>query len=138
MSGVMFFALAQRQPGRSLQPWARKPCQREETVMTEQQPTRYQPAGEALDLSRSVAIELPCDHCGGYRAVTLQQILLSQDMLANDGCLALHGEGECPPASFAPLAEHDLIVELLDAWQRLEQRARAAGGRLAMRPTGAS
>ncbi len=83
-----------------------------------------------MDILSKVAIEFPCNVCGGQRAVTLRQVLLSQEMLACEGCMALHGEGECPPAVFAPLVEHVLLVELEEQWRRLENRARAAGGRL--------
>ncbi len=83
-----------------------------------------------MDLLVTAAIEFPCDVCGGRRAVTLRQILLAQTMLDHEGCAASHGEGECPPAVFAPLVQHDLLEALERDWQRLDDQARAAGGRL--------
>ncbi len=83
-----------------------------------------------MDILSATAIEFPCAVCGGQRAVTLRQVMLAQEMLAGEGCVAPHGEGECPPAVFAPLVEPALLAELAQLWQRLERRARATGGRL--------
>jgi hypothetical protein len=85
-----------------------------------------------MDLLDAAAIEFGCDVCGGQRAVTLRQILLSQDMLAGDRCLAQEGERECPPMAFASLMDRGLVEELQRAWQQLEERARAVGGRLSL------
>lgn len=90
-----------------------------------------------MDLLTTAAIEFPCDVCGGRRAVTLRQILLSQDMLEHEGCVAPHGAGECPPAVWAPLVDHELLVELREVWQRLDQRAQAMGGELSLCGAGA-
>ena len=83
-----------------------------------------------MDILQATAIEFPCDVCGGRRTVTLRQILLSQDMLAHEGCLALHGERECPPAVFATLIDPATIEELQRVWQRLAAGAHAVGGTL--------
>jgi hypothetical protein len=88
-----------------------------------------------MDILKASAIEFPCDVCGGRRAVSLRQVLLAQDQLTLDGCCAPEGERECPPATFAPLADHDLIVALQSIWQRLEEQARAAGGELTVGAT---
>jgi hypothetical protein len=64
--------------------------------------------------------------------VTLRQILVSQEMLAHEGCLAPEGERECPPATFAPLVDGGLLAELEGLWRRLDERARAMGGALSL------
>lgn len=86
-----------------------------------------------MDLLTAAAIELPCDECGGRRAVTLRQILASQRILFHEGCLAPQGERECPPAAFAPLVDGGLLDELERVWQQIEERAHVLGGELTVR-----
>lgn len=81
-----------------------------------------------MDVLKAVAVELPCNQCGQRYQVTLGQILLAQQALGHD-CLA-RGESECEPLFEAGLLGKDLITAFLDAWTRLEARARAAGGAL--------
>jgi hypothetical protein len=89
--------------------------------------------GFVVDLLTATAIEFPCAVCGGRRAVTLRQILVSQGMLAHEGCVAPQGERECPPATFAPLVDGGLLGEFEDVWRRLDERAQAMGGQLSLR-----
>lgn len=86
-----------------------------------------------MDILTAVAIEFPCDVCGGRRAVSLRQVLLSQDML-HAGCTAPEGERECPPATFAPLMDRGLITELETLWEQLDRAARVDGGALTIAP----
>lgn len=81
-----------------------------------------------MDILDAIAIEFPCRACGNPYEVSLKQIMLSQDML-HEGC-PVSDERECPPMFYADVVDRDLIDELQRAWVRLEERARAGGGRL--------
>lgn len=96
------------------------------------EPRKARKEGTDMDLLKAVAITFPCDVCGGRRAVTLEQMLMSQDILGHEGCLAPQGERECPPATFAPLVDHELLIGLQDLWGKLTERAHAVGGQLSV------
>lgn len=85
------------------------------------------------DILAAVAVDLNCNACGRRYAVTLRQILLSQQAM-HEGCLARF-DSECPPVVYAPLLEGRLIDEFLQAWKRLEGAAHAAGGELSLDET---
>jgi hypothetical protein len=83
-----------------------------------------------IDILEAVAIEFPCNACGERYQITLMQVLLSQRML-HEGCpVPSHFATECPPPYYADLVDRQLIEELRQKWQRLEEKARAAGGDL--------
>jgi hypothetical protein len=84
-----------------------------------------------MDILESVAIEMPCQACGGRYEVPLRQILLSDKML-HDGCPVQTVE-ECPPLSYSSLVNEETIKELQRVWARLEEQARGAGGELKLR-----
>jgi len=84
------------------------------------------------DILIAAAFELPSNVCGGRFGVTLRQVLLSQGILQHEGCVRADQETECPPSALANLAEHELIDELERVWTRLDERARALGGRLSL------
>jgi hypothetical protein len=81
-----------------------------------------------MDILELVAIEIPCNACGGRYEVPLKQIALSQQML-HDGCPVQVVE-ECPPLAYSGLVDQELIHELQKVWMLLEEKARAAGGEL--------
>jgi hypothetical protein len=83
-----------------------------------------------MDILEAVAIEFPCRACGDRYEITLKQVLLSKQML-HEGCpVPAHFETECPPPYYADLVDREVIEELRQAWQRLAEKARAAGGEL--------
>ncbi len=79
-----------------------------------------------MDILEKLAIEIPCSACGGRYDVTLNQILLSQQML-HEGC-PIQVVDECPPLAYSGLVDRDVIQELQAVWARLEDQARGAGG----------
>lgn len=85
-----------------------------------------------MNILEFVAIEIACSACGGRYAVTLKQILLSQEML-HEGC-PVQVETECPPLAYSGLVDQELVQELQDVWMCLEEKARGAGGELKLRP----
>lgn len=76
----------------------------------------------------TIALELPCAQCGQSYRVPLKVIVLSQQML-HEGC-PVSEERECPPVFYAPLLDSGLLEELQAVWARLDNQARAAGGRM--------
>jgi hypothetical protein len=83
-----------------------------------------------MDILEAVAIEFPCRACGDRYEITLEQVLLSKQML-HEGCpVPTLFATECPPPYYADLVDRELIEELRQTWQRLEEKARAAGGEL--------
>ncbi len=92
-------------------------------------PTTVQPQASArspeLDLLRRVAVRVPCVACGGHYAVTLRQVLLAQRVV-HEGCPA-RNEPECPPVSYASLADETALHQFDDSWWRLVDRVRSAG-----------
>ena len=86
-----------------------------------------------MDVLKAVAVEFPCSVCAGDTyAVTLRQILISQDLLLHEGCHRPDLETECPPAVFARLLADELILAFEQVWQRLEDETRRAGGTLSI------
>jgi hypothetical protein len=85
-----------------------------------------------MDILDAIAIEIPCQVCGGRYEVPLKQLLLSHKML-HEGCPVPWTE-ECPPLSYSQLVDQEIIQELEIVWQRLEQHARGVGGELKVRP----
>lgn len=85
-----------------------------------------------MDILETIAIELPCAACGSRYEISLRQVLLSQRML-HEGCpVPPRFTTECPPLEYADLVDPDLIGELEHTGLRLQERARAAGGRLVL------
>ena len=86
-----------------------------------------------MKILEAVAIEFPCRACGDRYEITLKQVLLSKQML-DEGCpVPFHFATECPPQYYADLLDRELIEEVQQTWQRLEEKARAAGGELILR-----
>ncbi len=81
-----------------------------------------------MDILEIIAIEIPCNACGGRYEVTLKQIALSQKML-HDGC-PVQVADECPPLSYSGLVDKELVRELQQIWERLEEKARGDSGEL--------
>ena len=84
-----------------------------------------------MDILETLAIEIPCNACGGRYEVTLKQVALSQEML-HEGC-PIRVETECPPLAQSGLVDQELVLELQKVWVRLEEKARGAGGKLKLR-----
>jgi hypothetical protein len=82
------------------------------------------------DILTAAFLELPCSACGRHFAVTLRQVLLSQEVLRHEGCAAPDRATECPPAAFRDLIECSLLDELERVWDQLRNQAHASGGRL--------
>jgi hypothetical protein len=79
-----------------------------------------------------VAVELLCPACKGRYAITLKQVLLSEQML-HQGCpVPMEYTSECPPLYYAHLSDCGLIQELEQIWLRLEAYAGAGGGKLVL------
>jgi hypothetical protein len=78
----------------------------------------------------STGVEFPRSACGGRFAVSLRQLPRSQEILEREGCQTPEQETECPPSLFAALLDCVAIEDFQRAWLRLEEQARAAGGRL--------
>ena len=81
-----------------------------------------------MDILEIVAIEIPCNACGGRYEVTLKQVSLSQQML-HEGC-PVQVERECPPLFYSGLVGRELVQELQMVWAHLEEKAREASGEL--------
>jgi hypothetical protein len=86
-----------------------------------------------MDILEKLAIEIPCNACGGRYDVTLKQVLLSQKML-HEGC-PVQVADECPPLAYFGLVDRDIIQELQTVWARLEENTRSTGGELKLRST---
>ena len=84
-----------------------------------------------MDILEKLAIEIPCGACGGRYEVTLKQVLLSQEML-HEGC-PVQRVDECPPLAYSGLVDREIIQELQTVWDRLEEKARGAGGEVKLR-----
>ena len=84
-----------------------------------------------MDILSAATIELRCDNCGGTYEISLRQVHLSREAL-HEGCLA-RGESECYPVVYATLVDGELIEHLSQAWRRIDEGVRAAGGRLRLR-----
>lgn len=83
-----------------------------------------------MDIDRLVAIELPCEECGGVFRVSLGQILLAQKGMRGK-CNAL-GAMECPGLFYADLISQDLARTLVDTWQQIRRHTENAGGHLVL------
>jgi len=83
-----------------------------------------------MNILDTVGIRLSCHSCGGTYQVPLRDVLLSHTML-HESCPARE-ETECPPVFQSRLFERKDIEELERAWNQLDQRARADGGRLVL------
>lgn len=89
-----------------------------------------------MNVLDTVGIRLPCQSCGGTYQVPLRDVLLSHTLL-HEGCPARE-ETECPPVFQSRLFERKDIEELQRAWNQLDERARADGGRLVLMAASAS
>jgi hypothetical protein len=87
-----------------------------------------------MDILASVAIQMPCSHCGSSYAVPLSDILLSHKIM-HDGCPVAQ-ETECPPVFQSRLATQSAIENLRRAWKRLEKKAQQDGGELVLLQSG--
>jgi hypothetical protein len=72
-----------------------------------------------------VAVRVPCGTCGRYYDVTLRQVLLSQTVL-HAGCPASGGT-ECPPLTYAAVADEAAVRDFERSWNRVVQQVRAIG-----------
>ncbi len=87
-----------------------------------------------MDISKAVALELPCNVCGGRFPVTLAQMRLAEQVL-HEGCRDLQGERECLPSGAAGLLDEETIAAFEGSWKQLEARAHMLGGTLTIGPT---
>lgn len=76
-----------------------------------------------LDLLQHVAVRVPCEACGQFYSVSLRQVLLSQQTL-HLGC---PGDGECPPLTYAALANETALHDLEQSWSRVLRDIRMLG-----------
>ncbi len=83
-----------------------------------------------MNILDSIAVRLPCRRCGEEYEVPLRDIVLSHAML-HEGCPVLE-ESECPPLAQSKLIGLGPLEDLQYIWDRLEESARAAGGRLVL------
>lgn len=92
-------------------------------------PTMVEPRAPAglpeLDLLRRITVRVPCVACGGHYGVTLRQVLLAQ-RLVHEGCPA-RNEPECPPVTYAKLADEAALHDFDESWWRLVHKVREAG-----------
>lgn len=84
-----------------------------------------------MDILDIIGIRLPGATPDQFYEVPLRDILMSHDMLEQQGCVGAQ-ETECPPIFQVFLANSDDIAQLQQAWQRLEERARKDGGELVL------
>ncbi len=75
-----------------------------------------------------IAIEVPCEACGGRYEITLNQIALSQQIM-HEGC-PVRAETECPPLFYAGFVDGDLAQDLQRVWSRLEKEAHGVNGKV--------
>lgn len=75
-----------------------------------------------MDILTAIAVELPCNVCGGRYRITLRQVLQSKEAL-HDGCLA-RSETEYPPLAYAGLLDRELIEEFLRTWESASRKQR--------------
>lgn len=68
---------------------------------------------------------MPCGACGRHYDVTLRQVLLSQDML-HAGC-PVASETECPPLTYAALANEAALRDFERSWRRVIDQVNAIG-----------
>jgi len=87
-----------------------------------------------MDISKAVALELPCNVCGGRYPVTLAQMRLGE-LVRHEGCRDVQGERECLPEGFAGLLDVQSIAAFEQAWGQLEARAHLLGGTLTINTT---
>lgn len=92
--------------------------------MTTQTPAAAAPSVD-LDLLQHIAVRVPCAACGQYYDVSLRQVLLSQAML-HEGCPSC-SETECPPLTYAALANEAALVDFERSWSRLFRQVRKTG-----------
>lgn len=85
-------------------------------------------AAASFDLLEHVAVSVPCGTCGQHYNVTLRHVLLAHEML-HEGC-PVHSDTECPPLTYAALADESSLRDLERSWTRVAEQARAAGGTL--------
>lgn len=84
-----------------------------------------------MDILEKLAIEIPCSACGGRYEVPLKQVLLSREML-HEGC-PVQIVDECPPLAYSVIVDREILQELQTEWDRLEEKARGAGGEVKLR-----
>lgn len=77
-----------------------------------------------LDLLQHLAVRVPCEACGQFYSVSLRQVLLSQQML-HRGCPA--EDSECPPVTYAALANETALHDLERSWSRVLREVRMLG-----------
>ena len=83
-----------------------------------------------MNILEEVGVNLRCGACSGEYQVTLNQALLSHEML-HDGC-PVSDERECPPLYWSGLVDEQLVHEFQTVWARLERSAQEAGGELVL------
>ncbi len=83
-----------------------------------------------MDILSRVAVRLPCRWCGESYFVPLRDVLLSHQVM-HEGC-PVPEETECPPVFQSRLAAESAVKAFEEAWGRLERRALADGGELAL------
>ena len=86
-----------------------------------------------MNILQDVSIELPCVVCGGQHQISLEKVLVFEQML-HDGCpVPMPYTTECAALSYGHLVDHHLLLELQQIWLRLEESANSAGGKLVLR-----
>lgn len=83
---------------------------------------------QSTDILSSVALEFPCNECGGVFRVSLGQILLAKEGMR--GTCNARGPRECPGMYYAGLIDDKSGRSLTEAWGRIRAEATRAGGRL--------
>ena len=81
-----------------------------------------------MNILNTIAVEMPCEQCGGRFHVSLGQILVAQEGTRTT-CNAL-GERDCPAFYYAGLVDPSLCEQLLTVWQQIQARVEAEGGQL--------
>lgn len=81
-----------------------------------------------MNILEEVGVNIHCGACSGEYQVTLNQALLSHQML-HEGC-PVSDERECPPLHWSRLVDEQLVHEFQNLWARLEHSAQKAGGEL--------
>lgn len=84
-----------------------------------------------FDILENASVMMPCGSCGESYPVTLRKVLLAQEGL-HAGCPA-RSEEDCPPLTYAALAEESALRDLVRSWTRVMHQVEAAGFDLTFR-----
>lgn len=81
-----------------------------------------------VNILNAIAVEMPCEQCGGRFHISLGQILVAQEGMRTT-CNA-RGERECPAFYYAGLVDPNLCEQLMAVWQQIQSPVEAKGGQL--------